>query len=534
VGSYSSSCSGASDPNYTISYVAGSVSVGPATPAVAVTAQSGQSTGPVTIKVVVSGPPGAAVPTGSVTVSDTAHTDTCSIAAITANGSGSCSLIENASEDGQPVTASYSGDEHYAATSGTTPEAVTPATPTLTVSGPSSAVTGLITYNVAVSGPGATPTGEVTISDGTSNCTNTLSPSGLGDCSLQEGTGTYQLTAHYHGDGDYLATSSTVTEVVNATATSLAVSSGTLVYGREQLVVLSVTVTWPPGATPPTGNTAQVMAGTSTLCTTSPLVLTYIPDPVTGLPTPVDTGSCSPAPGAVPAGHYSVAAFFPGVAGSLVGSTSTPATLTIQTATTSTVLSLADSTTTYGAESGDTLTAHVDVSASSVYPTGSVSFTTGSTTLCTVALKSGSGSCTLTRTQLPIGQHVIVANYQGTTSLIPSSSAKLPLGVDRAITSLRLQLASASVVVHSEQRARFTVSVNVPAGVPYATGTVAVTTGSRKLCTIKLVHGKGACLLTPSELPPGSYLVSASYVGSGTLRGARSARHLLVVKRATV
>ncbi len=187
-GAYSSSCSGAADSNYTITYVTGTVTINQATPKITVSGQTGQSTGPVTVSVTVNGPSGAGAPTGSVTVTDA--TSTCSIKTLDANGNGQCPLVENASENGKTVTASYSGDTNYLTASASTTEAVSPAAPTVTLSGPSSAVTGHITYNVTVAGLGALPTGTVTISDNTNPPAppaSSLRASGRAPCRRQRG-----------------------------------------------------------------------------------------------------------------------------------------------------------------------------------------------------------------------------------------------------------------------------------------------------------------------------------------------------------
>jgi hypothetical protein len=532
VGSYVSSCSGASDPDYTISYVVGTFTVGKATPTVSVSGQSGQTTGPVTISVTVSGPKGVDVPTGSVTVSD--GTSSCSVAAVDSAGAGSCSLTENASQDGESVTAKYSGDASYAPTTGTTTVAVAKAKPTVSLSGPSSAVTGLITYEVTVSGHGAPPTGKVTVSDGTNTCTSALTAQGIGSCALQEGTGTYPVKAGYTGDDNYSAASATTTEVVNETTTSLAVSTSTLVYGLEQSATFSVTVYPPVGDdTAPSGTTVQLMGGKQTLCVTAPLVVTTVDvtNPVTGLPVQITeaTAGCHLTSVAIAAGKYSVTADFPGEAGSFVGSTSSPVPLTVESAPTSTTLSVSNSTTTYGNESSETLTTRVSGPDGHSYLTGSVTVRTGSKTLCVTTLVNGTGKCTLTRFQLSVGRYSLVAHYQGTKSLAASSSKPLTLSVVGASTSTGLSLSRTTVVSGSEQSEEFTAQVTVPAGMPYASGAVTVTSGSKRLCTITLIRGKGTCPLTATELPVGSYQISARYEGSNELQASTSLVRKLVV-----
>jgi hypothetical protein len=85
------------------------------------------------------------------------------------------------------------------------------------------------------------------------------------------------------------------------------------------------------------------------------------------------------------------------------------------------------------------------------------------------------------------------------------------------------------VVSGSEQSEEFTAQVAVPAGMPYASGAVTVTSGSKRLCTITLSRGKGTCPLTATELPVGSYQISARYEGSNELQASTSLVRKLVV-----
>ena len=438
VGSYASSCSGASDPNYAITYVAGTVAVVQATPTVTVSGQTGQTTGPVAVTATVSGPAGVDVPTGSVSVTDPTGLYSCSIALDPTTGSGSCSLIENASDDGGKVTATYEGDSNYTVTSGTTLENVAKATPTVSVSPPSEAINGSIFYVVTVSGPGESATGNVVISDGTNTCTTTVSQGG---CGLAENTGTYQIEATYEGDGDYLSASSTTAEVVNETVTSLALSKSALTYGGEQGESFTATVTWPPGAPVPTG-TVLVVAGRRTLCVTSPLQLTYVE--VDGVPSPITTGACAltaKQASEIGAGTYMVAAEYQPAKGiELVGSTSPAAPLTVSAAPTSTTLSLSSGKTSYGSENGETLRTAVSGPAGLSFVTGGVTISAASKVLCVVRLKKGTGGCALSRAQLAIGRHLIVADYAGSTNLVTSRSTSRMLLVARASTSTSLSM----------------------------------------------------------------------------------------------
>ena len=534
VASYPSTCANAADSNYTITYVAGSITVTQATPTLTVSGVSGLTTGPVTISVSVSGASGANAPTGSVTVTDA--NAKCKIASLDATGSGTCALVENASEDGDTVTASYAGDTNYLAATGTTTESVAVATPKVTLNAPTSASAGLITYDVTVAGTGAAPSGSVTISDGTNTCTTGPLLAGAGACGLKEISGTYQVVAQYPGDGNYTSASASSTELVNETATSLAVSTSTLLYGQEESALFSVTVMPPPGVAPPSGTPVQLTAGSQVLCVTAPLVasVTTVVDPTLGpVQVPVAIATCHLAPTTVAAGTYSVAAEFPGQPGAFIGSVSTPASVTVESAPTSTVTSLSSLKTTYESENSEKLTVQVSVpTAGSSFVTGDVTVKSGSTVLCRPTLKAGLATCKLTRAQLLAGQHTIVAEFAGSASLLASSSKPVTLIVGKALTTSALSLSRTTVAFGSEQSVTLTARVSVPPGAAPASGVVVVRSGSKRLCVITLVRGKGTCSLSSSELPAGTYIISALYQGSSQLQASSSPGHSLVVTKA--
>ena len=404
---------------------------------------------------------------------------------------------------------------------------------------PSEAVTGSIFYEITVTGPGAAPTGNVALSDGNSTCDTGLLVAGGGGCSLIEATGTYQITASFNapdkalpgmglGRANYAAASVTTTEVVNETSTVLVVSKSLLTYGSEQGETFTATVTWAPQVTPASGM-VLVKAGTLELCEIS-LNEAFVPDPPNP-PTPVETGSCSPNAGELPSGHYGVVADYLGLPGDFLGSTSSSQSVMVNAAASSTILSLSSSTTTYGSENKEKLTAIVRGPVGAPYPTGTAIITAGSRKLCIVTLEHGTGSCSLARTELSVGRHAMLARYSGAASLLASTSAGDPtLLVGRAATSTSLSLSPATVAFRAEHRVRISVDVVAPGGLGFATGTVLVTSGSRTICAIALVHGKGSCLLARGALPVGSHRISARYEGSSELHGSMATRLVTVVK----
>ena len=113
--------------------------------------------------------------------------------------------------------------------------------------------------------------------------------------------------------------------------------------------------------------------------------------------------ACSLTAGELAPGTYSSIATYLGLTGEFVGSTSSPQSGDGEAGASSTSLTLSSSTTTYGSENKERLTATVSGPAVSPYATGHVIFVTGSRKLCSLTLDRGIGRCTLSRTELSVG-----------------------------------------------------------------------------------------------------------------------------------
>ncbi len=169
----------------------------------------------VTVNFKVSG--GGAIPTGTV---DVTGADTpCTGIALAGDGTGSCSVTFNTA-GAKILTATYSGDANYSASSGTASHTVNkgPSTTTITAVAPEpSAPNASVLVTVTVVGAGVTPTGSVGISvsgQPAINCTATL-VAGTGSCNVAFPTaGTYTITATYGGDGNYLPSTNPWTHTV--------------------------------------------------------------------------------------------------------------------------------------------------------------------------------------------------------------------------------------------------------------------------------------------------------------------------------
>lgn len=95
-----------------------------------------------------------------------------------------------------------------------------------------------------------------------------------------------------------------------------------------------------------------------------------------------------------------------------------------------TALALARTTITYGHEATERLTVTVAPQFRGT-PAGKVVIKAGTTTVCTIALKAGRGSCTLTARQLRPGIYRLTASYAGSVDFTPSISPARTLTVTK-------------------------------------------------------------------------------------------------------
>jgi uncharacterized protein YjbI with pentapeptide repeats len=231
VGTYLTSCLGAVDPNYAISYTLGTLTISQAatTATLATSAASTLFGQPVTFTATIAvTSPGAGNPGGTVEFKDGA-TDIGGCAGQTvsaATGTATCTT-SSLSATTHSITAIYSGDTNFSGSNAlAVTQTVSKAATSLTLSAsPSPSTRGqsaTFTALVAVTAPGAgTPSGTVTFKDGTTtlgtgqlsvvggNDQATFSTSGLA-------VGPHTITAGYGGDTSFLSgTSAALTQYVN-------------------------------------------------------------------------------------------------------------------------------------------------------------------------------------------------------------------------------------------------------------------------------------------------------------------------------
>ncbi len=159
----------------------------------------------------------------------------------------------------------------------------------------------------------------------------------------------------------------------------------------------------------------------------------------------------------------------------------------------------------------------VNVVTPAAIPTGTVTFTDGTTVLGTAPL-DGSGGASLTTAALGVGAHTIKATYNGDTNDAGSvSSLSQTVSQDTTTTTL-VPSATPSVV---GQAVTFTATV---AGATQAdgmpTGSVTFSDGTTVLGTAPLVNGSAA--LATSSLALGTHTITATYGGDALHRGSTS------------
>ena len=485
------------------------VAVGSSAP----TSVFGQS---VTFTVTVAGvTAGLPTPTGTVELFDGAtELDTATLS----GGSATYSTVGLA-VGSHAITAQYLGDANFSgSTSTVVSQTVAQAgTTTSVAASPSSSVYGqsvTFTATIGVVTPGAgTPTGSVTFMDGSTTLgTGTLNGTGTASFTTSAlAVGSHAITAIYGGDGNFTTSSSNAaSQIVNqaSTTTTLAASPSSTTYGQSVTFTATIGVV-APGAGTPTGS-VEFFDGTTPIATTS----------LSGSTATVSTA-------ALTAGTHSITAQYLGD-GNFSSSTSSPATVPVSMASTTTNLSSSASTSVFGQSVTFTATIGVVAPGAGV-PTGSVTFKDGSTTLGTGTLNS-TGMATFATTTLAVGSHTITAVYGGDPNFSGSTSAALAQTVSEdGSTAAITSSASPSVL---NQSVSFTVTVSAAApGSGTPTGTVQFSIDGSKFGSAVALAGGSATSTSISTLKLGNHTITASYSGDGNFTASTAPSFTQVVSK---
>jgi hypothetical protein len=447
--------------------------------------------------------PGAGTPTGTVTFMDGSTViGTGTLDQTTGNDQATFTTASLA-VGSHAISAVYGGDSDFLTSTGNLNQTVNQDPSITTVAQNGQSVQGQaisFTATVAAAPPGAgTPTGTVIFEiNGAPFDTETLVNGSATSASLSDLTpGTYEATALYLGDTNFLASSGDIGQIVNpaSTQTVLTASPSAPVFGQP--VTLSATVT-PTGAGTgtPTGSVAfydgQTLLGES---------------PLNGN----DVATLSVAPPAVGAHAYS--AVYSGEY-DYAGGTSNTVNLSVGVIPTTTSVASSSNPSQYTGPVTFTATV-VPSSTVSPAPSGTVTFKDGSTTIGSAPLTASGSTYTasITVSNLAVGPHSIVASYSGAGDYGGSGSSALSQTVTAAKTTLTASTLSGSTI-----SATLTTAYG-----PVAGQSVAFTTGSTALCTATTnAQGVASCTLTGLQTLDvdlnGGY--TATYAGTTDYTGA--------------
>jgi hypothetical protein len=386
-----------------------------------------------------------------------------------------------------------------------------------------------INVSVAVTGTGGTPSGDIALVTTAGPSTN----KGLGELTLQSGTasatlndfpgGQYQVTARYAGDAVFAPSSSSAVTVNVAPENSTVSLSGKSFDTTNNTLV-------------PVSNGASYAYGTFIALDAQPQGISAPPGSQDGVPTGMITFTDAASPGTVssgslnldskglaewipaagfPVGSHSVSAAYSGDASFNASSSTTPITFTI-TKSVPQAISSADPKT-IGAGYSTTLTTIVGIFGYAGQPTGTVTFSFGSTILGTAPLnftsQIGFPGASLSVNSLPIGTDVVTATYNGDANFNPVSST---------ITVTVTQPSNLSAVanppaINEAQSAVITATVPGVSGQPTPTGFIGIyATGpgaSYSSAGAPLVNGSATQTLDGSFFNAGNISVQVTYYG---------------------
>ena len=424
--------------------------------------------------------------------------------------------LTNAPQGQTAITAAYSGDQNYAAsTSQPLTQSVNKISSNATISSslnPSilgQPVTFTITISPTPPGQGV-PTGAVTLMDGSALLANIQLVGGQATYTASLPTGGHGLIVTYQGDANFQGVvSGTLTQTVNKIPSSLnlttSVTSGAV---ASQVITFTAQIqpTPQPGVPYPQGQIAFFMDGTTL--------------GVASLASGVATLSTT-----LPAGNHQINASYSGDL-NYTNSQSSYLQQVVGTAGTTTLIVSSVNPSVFGQPVVVTVTVAVPYPGT-VPATGTVQLYDNGNALGN-PLPANNGTFSTTLTALAPGTHNIIAQFQANGSFSQSSSAALSQIVNKAPTVTTLGAFPGSST--SNQAVVLTAVVSVPspgAGTPTGTVQFVNTTTSTVLgsAPLNLIGGVYTATLSTSALAQGSQtqLLTATYSGDGNFATSTSA-----------
>ena len=447
-----------------------------------------------------------AIPTGSVAFEEGG----VSIGQAQLNAQGIATFSTRALAVGtQIITAIYGGNGNYnSSTSAALQHTVVLATPSLILTGPSTAVDAGTTFGLTatLSSNGAPPSGTLTLHNGaTTIATQSVSAGGtFSFANLSLGVGTYQLTAAFSGDTDNASAVSvpvTLTVQLTPTVTALSSSVNPATLGQS----LTFTATTAGGMPTPTGAIVFLDGAT-----------------VLGSSAVNTNGTATFITAALAFGTHSITANYGGDSDHAISISNALNEKIVQPA--SALLSSSVNPAIFGA---NVLFTVKITGAGAQMPSGTVAFRDGTLALGTVTLDN-TGIATIQIATLPVGSDIITASYSGDTNY-SSASASLTQTIQSATTQVTLGISQNPAIYATP--VTFTSTVTGNGGIVQA-GTVNFTDAGASIGSAAL-SSTGAAVLTVSTLTPGAHAIVANYSGETDIGASSSTPQALVVKELT-
>ena len=438
--------------------------------------------------------PGSGAPTGMVTFLDGGST----IGTGTLSGGAVTFTTSTLGIGNHSITANYGGDGNFSSSNGSltgNPQVVTTGTSTtaLTSSANPSAFGQSVTFTATVSGSsGGSPTGSVIFTDGSSTLgSGTLDNTGKATFPTSTLTpGSHTIKATYNGDTNFAGSNISLTQTVNQATSTTALTSSSPSSTFGQPVTFTATVSSSGGT--PTG-TVTFTDGSSTL----------------GSGTLDNTGKATFPTSTLAPGNHTIKATYNG--DSNFASSNASLTQTVNQATSTTALTSSSPSSTFG----QPVTFTATVSSGSGTPTGTVTFTDGSSTIGSGPVTLSGGVATTTTAALAAGSHTIKATYNGDTNFA-GSNASLSQTVNQVSSTTALTSSSPSSTFG--QPVTFTATVSSSGGTP--TGTVTFTDGSSTIGSGPVTLSGGVATISTAALAPGSHTIKATYNGDINFAGS--------------
>lgn len=356
-----------------------------------------------------------------------------------------------------------------------------------------SASTVLTAKVTAVSGT-AVPSGTVTFSAAGALGTATVSAAGTATLTVQGAAlagGVNDIKAVFAPSASFAGSSSNTSVTVNAPASSSIVLTATpTAISSTASTLLSAAVT-PAQAV----GTVTFLLG-STVLGTAPFTGKAVTLTVAGSKLAMGTNRIT----------ASIAPSSSGFASSV--STAVAVTVSAPRVATSTALVANPSNLAVGVTS--TLTVTVKAASGSAVPNGTVTFTSGTTSLGTAVLSS-SGTATITVKPTAAGTMNITATYPASASF-DTSSAATALTVTTPPAATTLQLTASPATILPSASTTLTASLKPAA----AAGSVTFNLGKAVLGTVKVSNGTASLTVKGSALSVGSNAVTAAYTPTGS------------------